>query len=74
MELDLRFEDEYDYEYEIFSIPSRARVWASVILAGKRDSRRHSTTWYSKNRDLKIQDGSEDDGRPELFSHKKHAH
>ena len=31
MELDFRFEDEDDYEYEIFSIPSRARVWASVI-------------------------------------------
>ena len=24
--------------------------------------------------DLKIQDGSEDDGRPEVISHKKHAH
>ena len=31
MELDFRFEDEDDYEYEIFSIPSRARAWASVI-------------------------------------------
>ena len=50
MKLDLRFEDEDDYEYEIFSIPSCARAWASVILAGKRDSCRHSATWYSKNR------------------------
>ena len=38
-----RFKD----EYEIFSIPSRARSRASVILAGKRDSRRHSTTSFS---------------------------
>ena len=37
MELDFRFDDEDDYEYENFSIPSRARAWASVILAGKRD-------------------------------------
>ena len=37
-----RFED--DYEYEIFSVLSSAHAWASVILAGKRDSRRHSTT------------------------------
>ena len=48
VKLDLRFDDEDDYEYEIFSIPSRARAWASVILTGKRDSRRHSATWYSK--------------------------
>ena len=32
-----------DYEYELFSLPSIALAWTSVILAGKRDSRRHST-------------------------------
>ena len=35
-----RFEDENEYEKEIFLILSIARAWASVILAGKRDSRR----------------------------------
>ena len=40
----LRFFD----EDEIFSILSIAHVWTSVILAGKRDSRRHSTTSFSK--------------------------
>ena len=30
-----RFWDEEDYEYEIFSMLSSARAWASVILAGK---------------------------------------
>ena len=44
-----RFWDEDDYEYEIFSILSIARAWTSVILAGKRDSRRHSTTSFSEN-------------------------
>ena len=44
-----RFLDEYDYEYEIFSILSSAHAWTSVILAGKRDSRRHSTTSFSEN-------------------------
>ena len=38
-----RFQDEKDYEYEIFSIVGSARAWRSVILAGKRGSRRHST-------------------------------
>ena len=33
-----RFEDEDDYEYKIFSIPSSARARAIVLLAGKRDS------------------------------------
>ena len=42
-----RFED--DFEYEIFSILSIARAGTSVILAGKLDSRRHSTTGYSEN-------------------------
>ena len=42
-----RFEEEDDYE--IFSILSSARAWASVILARKRDSRHHSTTGFSEN-------------------------
>ena len=29
-----RFWDEHDYEYDMFSIPSRACAWTSVILAG----------------------------------------
>ena len=37
-------ETEYDYEDEISSILSSARAQASVSLAGKLDSRRHSTT------------------------------
>ena len=44
-----RFWNEDGYEYEIFSIPSSARAWTSVILAGKRGSRRHSTTSFSEN-------------------------
>ena len=32
---------------EIFPILSGARVWTSVILAGKRDSQRHSTASFS---------------------------
>ena len=46
-----RFWDEDDYEYEIFSGAglSSACAWASVILAGKRDSRRHSITSFSEN-------------------------
>ena len=38
--------DESDYEYEIFSVLS-ARARTSVIFAGKRGSRRHSTTTFS---------------------------
>ena len=38
-----------DYEYKIFSVLSSALAWTSVILAGKRDSRRHSTTSFSEN-------------------------
>ena len=38
-----------DYEYEIILILSIARAWISFILAGKRDSRRHSTTGFSTN-------------------------
>ena len=45
----LRFFDEDDYEYKIFSILSIAQAWTSVILAGKRDSRRHSTRSFSEN-------------------------
>ena len=44
-----RFRDEDDYEYEIFSMLSIAHAWTSVILAEKRDSRRHSTTSFSEN-------------------------
>ena len=43
-----RCEDDNDYEYAIFSILSIARRWTG-ILAGKRDSRRHSTTGFSVN-------------------------
>ena len=43
------FQDENDYEYEIFSIVSSARAWGSVILAGKLGSRRHSTTSVSES-------------------------
>ena len=46
-----RFEDDNDYEYEIFSILSIARTWTG-ILAGKRDSRRHSTTGFSVNAEV----------------------
>ena len=42
-------EDESDHEHQIFSILSSARAWASVILAGKRDRRHHSTTGFSEN-------------------------
>ena len=41
--------DEDDYEYQIFSMLSIAHAWASVNLAGKRDSLRHSTTSFSEN-------------------------
>ena len=36
-------------KYEISSILTSARAWTSVILAGKRGSRRHSTTSFSEN-------------------------
>ena len=38
--------------YEFFSILSSARARTSVILAGKRGSRRHSTTSLSENVEL----------------------
>ena len=44
----LRFFDEDDYEYKIFSILSIAHTWTSVILAGKRDNRRHTSTSFSE--------------------------
>ena len=44
-----RFLDENDYEYEIFSMLSSARAWGSVILVGKRGSRRHSTTSFNES-------------------------
>ena len=37
------------YEYEIFTILSSACAWTSINLAGKRDSRLHSTTGFSEN-------------------------
>ena len=45
----LRFWDEDEFEYKIFSILSIAHPWTSVISAGKSDSRRHSTTSFSEN-------------------------
>ena len=44
-----KFWDEEDYEYEIFSILSSARARTNVILAGKSDKLRHSTTSFSEN-------------------------
>ena len=43
------FWEEYDYEYEILTIPSRACAWTSDILAGKHDCRRHPTTSFNEN-------------------------
>ena len=45
----LRFQDEDDYADEIFQYQSSARASTSVISAGKRDSRRHSTARFSEN-------------------------
>ena len=44
-----RFKDEDDYENEIFSILSGARARTNVILAGKCDSHRYSSTSFSEN-------------------------
>ena len=44
-----RFKDRNDYDYEIFSILSSARAWTSVILAGKRESLRHSATNFGES-------------------------
>ena len=43
------WEEDDDYEYEIFSILGIAHAWTSVILAGKRDSLGHCTTSFGKN-------------------------
>jgi len=43
------YKDEDDYENEIFPVGSSAHVRTNVILAGKCDSHRHSTTSFSKN-------------------------
>ena len=43
------FQDAYDYEYQVFLILSGVRACASVILAGTRGSRRHSTTSFRTN-------------------------
>ena len=40
------FKDEDDYECTIFLVVSSARVWSSIILAGKRDSRRNSNMGF----------------------------
>ena len=45
---DQRFEDEDDYENEIFPILSSAHVRTNVILAGKFGSRRQATTSFSQ--------------------------
>ena len=45
----IRFSDEDDNEIEYFSMRSIACTWTSVILAGKRVSRHHSTTGFSEN-------------------------
>ena len=41
--------ESFRFEDKIFSILSSARARTSVILVGKRGSRRHSTTSFSKN-------------------------
>ena len=40
------FQDEDDYECTILLVVSSARVWSSIILAGKRDSRRNSNMGF----------------------------
>ena len=40
------FQDEDDYECTIFLVVSSARVWSSIILAGKSDSRRNSNMGF----------------------------
>ena len=44
-----RFSDETTTSTRLNTRLSSARRWTSVILAGKRDSRRHSTTSFSEN-------------------------
>ena len=49
MELEtFRFWDEYENQYEIFSIISSVHAWTNAILAGKLGNRRHSTTRFSE--------------------------
>ena len=40
------FQDEDDYECTILLVVSSARVWSSIILARKRDSRRNSNMGF----------------------------
>ena len=40
------FQDEDDYECTILLVVSSARVWSSIILAEKRDSRRNSNMGF----------------------------
>ena len=40
---------EDDFEDGILTMLSSTRAWTSVILTGKRDSRRHSITSFSKD-------------------------
>ena len=40
------FQDEDDDECTILLVVSSARVWSSIILAGKRDSRRNSNMGF----------------------------
>ena len=61
-----RFWDKDDFEYEIFSTLSINHAWTSVILAGKRDSGRHSTTSFSENVELVV--------REEVINCKKFHH
>ena len=44
-----RFQDEDDYENDIFPILSGVRARTNVILAGKCGSRHQSTTSFSEN-------------------------
>ena len=44
-----RFWDENIDDHGILSILSIALAWTSIILAGRRDSRRHSTTSFNEN-------------------------
>ena len=51
------FQDEDDYECTILLVVSSARVWSSIILAGKRDSRRNSNMGFLRvyiNTDIRV--------------------
>ena len=45
----LRFEENNNYEYKIFTILSIAGAWTGTILAGKHDSHGHCATKFSMN-------------------------